>query len=352
MLSAGVDVIVEVLGGLQPAHRLVTAALDAGIPVVTANKSLVAEAGSELRALAARRRTAFAFDAAVIAGVPFLGSLARRPLAGEAREIAGILNGTSNSILTGMAAGATFESALAEAIARGYAEPDSSADITGLDAAQKLAVLLQVAGYAHARPADFPREPLTILDAADLAAARRLGGAIKPVAFASLDAESSSAWVGPAFVHDRHPLRRIAGVTNALQVTSVTGDAVLFAGPGAGPDVTAATIIDDIAEIVSGGIWSQDARAVVATATALRFDQPPDGGWFVKASNLDLQPRHVAELFASRGAPLLQVTSGDGSFFGLTAPVEFAAVREATDVLRAIGAKTYSIPILEGGACE
>jgi homoserine dehydrogenase len=352
VLNAGVDVIVEVLGGLQPAHRLVAAALDAGIPVVTANKTLVAEAGAELRALAARRRTGFAFDAAVIAGVPFLGSLSRRPLACEARAIAGVLNGTSNFILTRMSTGATFESALADAIARGYAEPDSSADISGLDAAQKLSVLLQVAGYCNARAADFPRAPLTILDPGDLAAARRLGGTIKPIACASLDPACSSAWVGPAFVHDRHPLGRIAGVTNALQVTNVTGDALLFAGPGAGPEVTAATIIDDIAEIVSGGTCLHGARIDTATRGPLRFDHPPDAGWFVKVRDLNLPAGHLAEFFASRGAPLLQLTSDTSGHFGLTAPAECAAVREVTEALRTLGATTYAIPLLEGGACE
>jgi homoserine dehydrogenase len=352
ILSAGVDVIVEVLGGLEPAHRLVAAALDAGIPVVTANKTLVAEAGVRLRSLAARRGTRFAFDAAVIAGVPFLGSLARRPLAGEAREVAGVLNGTSNYILTRMSAGATFEAAIADAIARGYAEPDSSADISGLDAAQKLGILLQVAGYPHVRAADFPRESLMILNSNDLAAARRLGGAIKPIAFAALDPDYPSAWVGPAFVHDRHPLGRIAGVTNALQVTGVTGDAVLFAGPGAGPEVTAATIIDDIAEIVSHGPCAERARSDVPTGPPVRFDQPPDGGWFVTTGNPGLRPGHVAEFFASRGVPLLHLTSCAGGQFALTAPAGAVAVREAVDGLRTTGAPAYAIPAIAGGSSE
>jgi homoserine dehydrogenase len=348
VVGSGVDVIVEVLGGLDPARRLVEAALDAGIPVVSANKTLVAAAGAELRGLASRRRTAFAFDAAVLAGVPFLGSLSRRPLIAEASEIAGVLNGTSNFILSEMAQGASFEKALTAAISRGYAEPDSRADISGLDAAQKLSVLLQLAGCAAVPPADVPSAALTILHPRDLTTARRLGGAIKPIAFASLRG-SGSAWAGPAFVPDDDPLSRINGVENGLRITGVNGHAVTFAGPGAGPEVTAVTILDDIVEIFTGGLSSSSAHTDRPDRSELRFDEPPDGGWFVRTGGgIDLQPAQVAEFFAARGVPFLHLVSERGDLVGLSAPAAWPAVQEAVAALRAIGAQAIAIPVIGG----
>ena len=353
VVGSGVDVIVEVLGGLDPARHLVRAALDAGIPVVSANKTLVATAGAELRALASRRRTAFAFDAAVLAGVPFLGSLSRRPLVAEACEIAGVLNGTSNFILSEMAQAASFDQALAEAIVRGYAEPDSSADVSGLDAAQKLSVLLQLAGYAAVPADDVPSAALTILDPRDLTAARRLGGAIKPIAFASVHGDGGCAWVGPAFVPEDDPLSRINGVENGLRITGVNGHAVTFAGPGAGPEVTAVTILDDIVEIFTGGLSSSFAHTDRSYRAALRFDEPPDGGWFVRTGKgVDLQPGHIAEFFAARGVPFLHLVNEGGDLVGLTTPAAWPVVQEATDALRAIGAHTIAIPVLDGGRRE
>lgn len=347
VVTTGVDVIVEVLGGLDPARQLVESSLDRGIPVVTANKTLVASAGADLRALAVRRRTAFAFDAAVLAGVPFLGSLSRRPLVAEACEIAGVLNGTSNFILSEMAQGASFEQALAEAIACGYAEPDSSADVSGLDAAQKLSVLLQLAGCAAVPANALPAASLTILGPRDLVAAQRLGGSIKPIAFASLAGDQSCAWVGPAFVREGHPLSRITGVENGLRMTSVNGHAVMFAGPGAGPEVTAVTILDDIAEIFTGGLSSPLAGTEPSDRHSLRFDQPPAKGWFVRVRGVDLQPGHVAEVFAARGVPLLHVLRDRGDVVGLTAEAGWFTVQQAAEALRAIGTHTIALPIVE-----
>jgi homoserine dehydrogenase len=353
VLEADVDVVVEVLGGREPAEELVRLALDAGIPVVTANKTLVAAAGAELRSLAGRRRTAFAFDAAVLAGVPFLGSLSRRPLAAGAREIAGIVNGTSNFILSQMAEGASCDAALAEAIARGYAEPDCDADLSGLDAAQKLSILLQLGGCRDVRAADLPRASLTILDPRDLAAARRLGGAIKPVVFASLAGDRGSAWVGPAFVRDEHPLSRLSGVTNGVLLTDADGHTVTFSGPGAGPAVTAATILDDIVEIFSGCPGSATVTPEQITAPVWQNAAPPSNGWFIRITEqLELQPHHVAEFLAANGVPLLHLLPDRGHLSGLTAPADWPTVRDATEALRSIGARVIALPILESGSRE
>ncbi len=144
---SGCDVVVEVLGGLEPARTLVTRALEAGVPVVTANKSLVAARGLELQAVAEAHGTSLYFEAAVLAGVPCVNTLARRPLASGAGTFAWIVNGTSHFVLSAMARGRSFDDALVEAVERGYAEPASTADISGRDAAEKLTILLQLAGH-------------------------------------------------------------------------------------------------------------------------------------------------------------------------------------------------------------
>ena len=353
VLEADIDVVVEVLGGLEPAGQLVRLALDAGIPVVTANKALVAAAGSELRALAARRHTALAFDAAVLAGVPFLGSLSRRPLVAGAREIAGVLNGTSNFVLTEMANGASADAALTEAVARGYAEPECDADISGLDAAQKLSILLELAGCTGVRARDLPGASLSILESSDLAAAGRLGGAIKPVAFASLDPDRGGAWVGPAFVRDDHPFSRLTGVANSVSLTDANGRTVTFSGPGAGPEVTAATILDDIVEIFSGCAGSAGITPPRITGPVADLTAPPAGGWFIRiAGTLEHEPQHVAEFLASNGAPVLHLLPDRGHLAGLTLPADWLTVRDAIEALRSIGARAIALPILESGSCE
>src|SRR4029079_5940229 len=151
-----VDVIVEALGGVDPAYALVRRALDRGIPVVTANKSLIAAHGEELAQLARRRATALRVEASCIAGVPFLGTFERRPLAARASGVTAILNGTTNSILTAMASGASFDAALADAQRLGFAEPDPSMDIRGAGDAEKLAILVRVFGRLLVDPAALP----------------------------------------------------------------------------------------------------------------------------------------------------------------------------------------------------
>jgi homoserine dehydrogenase len=345
VLSSRMDVVVEVLGGVEPARALVALALDAGIPVVTANKALIASHGGELRAIASRRGTTLAFDAAVLAGVPFLGSLARRPLVADARQIAGVLNGTSNFILTEMAAGATFAAALEDAIVRGYAEPDSAADVSGLDAAQKLAILLQLAGHGGVRAETLPRAGLDMLDPRDLVAGRRLGGAVKPVAFASVHPESGGAWVGPAFVAEGHPFGRLTGVTNGVRLTGWTGHTVTFEGPGAGPEVTAVTILDDIAEVVSSPKRFSSWPSTTSVPSSL--SEPPAGRWFVRIARSDVRSAHVAEFFASRNVPLLHLLEDRGWIFGLTVPAGFAPVHGIVEALESIGARVIALPVLE-----
>lgn len=351
LLAEPFDVAIEVLGGIEPARSHILAALHAGVPVVTANKSLLAACGAELRAVAARHGTWIACDAAVLAGVPFLGSLARRPLISSARRLEGILNGTTHFILTTMERGASFEAALAEAQRLGYAEPDSRADISGRDAAEKLCVLLQIAGCGGIRPAGLTTLGLDSVSAADLAGARALGGTLKPVGMTSLDPADSGAWVGPAFVPAAHAFARLTGVTNALSLTSAAGDTVSFSGPGAGPIVTATTILDDLAEALARGTRAPeelDAFDVIAPAAV---SQPSSGAWWLAvAPGPGPVPSAIASTIAERLSashlPALHLATVADRVYARTSAASWATVSAAATALRTDGYAVTVLPTL------
>ena len=339
------DVVVEVLGGIEPARTLVAEALSSGIPVVTANKSLVAAHGVELQALAAQNGTALYFEASVLAGVPCVNTLARRPLASGAGAWAGIVNGTSHFILSEMARGRSFDDALVEAVALGYAEPSSDADISGRDAAEKLTILLHLAGHTDVAVSDLPRRGISDLRQWHLAIAQRLGGVIKPVALADTG-HQPGAWVGPAFVLHTHPFALVRGVTNILSVGR--GDsAVLFSGPGAGPAVTAATVIDDVVEAASAG----GPRALTATENAFpvadRLRTPQAGPWFLALDGVSSTAGEVAEFLAANHLPGVSVV-GEGSHVGVvTASASHAVLLSAVDAIEATGVTVQWWPVLE-----
>jgi homoserine dehydrogenase len=341
------DVVVELLGGVEPARSLVQAALLARVPVVTANKTLIARHGAELRALADRQRTRLAYDAAVLAGVPFLGSLARRPIVASARRIAGILNGTSHVITTAMERGATLACALDRARRLGYAESDSTADTSGRDAAEKLAILLHTGGTADVAPDDVPRLPLDVLSRELMTGARRLGGAIKPVVLAHLDLPGAGAWVGPAFVPLDHPLARLDGVANILQLTTIAGDVITFAGPGAGPDATALTVLDDVIEVVTQTGGRREPRPVSRTQTdvtrALRT--PPACAWLLEIRHeRERDPRVVARRLSALSVPPQQIGAHAGAVIARTIPAPWPVVDRVLHSLRANGSTVVALP--------
>lgn len=349
-----IDLVVEVMGGVEPAATFVAAALRSGVPVVSANKSLVAAHGAELRAAARACATTFACEAAVLAGVPFLGSLIRRPLFASARRVEGVLNGTSHFILSEMDRGVAFGAALETAIARGYAEPDSGADITGRDAAEKLAILLQIAGCRDASPDRLPRLGIDCLEPADLAAARRAGGAIKPVAVADLDPRCPSSWIGPAFVDGAHPFARLDEVDNALRLTSSFDQVVTFTGPGAGPRVTAATLLDDAIETLERGT-SRSGLALTAVSSVKGRDlvAAPTGEWWLRVAGSDsITTADLGALLAARGTGILHVAEAADRLAVRVAAMSPAAVRDVARLLELRGARVLALPVLAGGRHE
>jgi homoserine dehydrogenase len=246
-----VDVVVEVMGGIEPARGLILEALRLRKPVVTANKELLATHSSELFAAAAAAEVELRFEAAVAGAIPIVHPL-KASLAGERiRRILGIVNGTTNYVLWRMATtGTGYAEALAEATELGYAEPDPSADVEGFDAAAKCAILASLAFNTRVVARDVYREGITDVTAADVAAAARMGYTVKLLAIAEEIEGEVSARVHPAMVPDGHPLAAVGEAYNAI---FVEGDAVgrlMFYGRGAGALPTGSAVLGDLVEVV------------------------------------------------------------------------------------------------------
>ncbi len=249
----GVDVVVELIGGETQALELARRALDGGQSLVTANKAIIARNGGELLALARRRAVSIGFEASVAGGIPILGSLAGGLSANRIRSLAGIVNGTSNYILSAMALeGASFEEALERAQALGFAEADPTYDVAGIDAGHKLAILAALAFDIDFRFADVHTEGISGVSPEDMEYAADLGYCIKHLALARRSEAGIEARVHPTLIPKDVLLASVHGVTNAVQVT---GDAVgvcLHTGPGAGALPTASAVLGDIIAIARG----------------------------------------------------------------------------------------------------
>jgi homoserine dehydrogenase len=244
-----VDVVIELLGGEEPARALVSEALERGKPVVTANKRIVAWHGPELHALAAKSGAELRYEAAVGGGIPLIAPLADDLAANRVLELRAIINGTTNYILTKMAEGAPFAQVLAEAQRLGYAEANPSDDVDGVDAADKLAILVRIAFGASCTPAQIHREGVRALDPQDLAYGREMGYALKLLATARRTDAGIEARVHPAFLPVDHPLARVDGARNAVHVIGDLCGPVMFSGLGAGGDATASAVLADLARI-------------------------------------------------------------------------------------------------------
>jgi homoserine dehydrogenase len=252
-----VDLVVEVMGGLEPAGTLVLAALQAGKPVVTANKELIAARAPQLIAAAAASGVPLLFEAAVGGGIPIIRPLTETLAGEQISRVMGIVNGTTNFILGAMTErGWSFADALAEAQRLGFAESDPIADVSGADAVAKAAILAGLAFGVWVDPARVHREGIERLGADDLAAADRLGYVLKLLAIAERTPAGVVARVHPAMVPKGHPLAAIRGATNAIFLSGAAVGELLFAGPGAGGDPTATAVLGDVIdaarELLSG----------------------------------------------------------------------------------------------------
>ena len=245
-----IGLVVEVIGGVQPAAQYLKDALTAGKHVVTANKEVMAKHGPELLALARRQGVNLLFEASVGGGIPILGCLMDELLANEFRSIRSIINGTTNYILTRMANDHTgFRQALAEAQERGYAEADPTNDVEGIDAVYKLSILAALAFHHRVDPEDIYRQGIARLQPQDFRYARELGYAIKSLAIATWEKGNLQARVYPALLPVDDMLAKVEGVYNAVEVEGSLCGRVLFHGQGAGRGPTTSAVVGDIIEV-------------------------------------------------------------------------------------------------------
>jgi homoserine dehydrogenase len=254
-----VDLVIEVIGGIEPARSLILTALRHGASVVTANKTLLAEDGATLFAAAEQAGADLYFEAAVAGAIPIIRPLRESLVGDEITSVIGIVNGTTNYILDRMdSAGVSFAEALAEAQQAGYAEKaDPTADVEGFDAAAKAAILASLAFHTRVTGADVYREGITQVTPADIASAHDMGCVVKLLAICQLSPPVSpgandrtvSVRVHPAMIPRSHPLAAVGGAYNAVFVESMSAGRLMFYGPGAGGSPTASAVLGDLVTV-------------------------------------------------------------------------------------------------------
>jgi homoserine dehydrogenase len=258
-----VDIVVEMIGGIEPARSLMLAAMRTGKSVVTANKALLGADAAAMHAAAREHGADLFYEASVAGAIPLLRPL-RESLAGDAvRRVLGIVNGTTNYILDKMdTSGAEFSDALAEAQALGYAEADPTADVGGYDAAAKAAILASLAFHTRVTAADVYRQGISAVTAADIESARVLGCVVKLLAICERNAGGISARVHPAMIPREHPLASVRGAYNAVFVEAESAGRLMFYGAGAGGGPTASAVLGDLVVVArnrTAGIRGPDA---------------------------------------------------------------------------------------------
>lgn len=308
-----IKVVAQLIGGLEPARTVMLKLLEAGKDVVTANKALLAEHGPELFDRARSLGRCIAFEAAVAGGVPIITNVSQCLSANQIGSLHGILNGTSNYIVSQMdELGWNYDDAVKEAQQLGFAEADPAMDVDGTDAAQKLAILAHLAFGARIRWADIPKTGIDTLDIADMQFAKELGYRIKLISHARLGRDGLELSVAPTLIRKGHPLAEVRANYNAI---SVVGDAVgdlFFHGQGAGQMPTASAVVADMIDTAVGRspitfrtleLWSQRESNV-----AIRPDCELPGRYYMRFQVAD-QPGVMAKITATLGDHHLSISS-------------------------------------------
>ncbi|MBI4537168.1 MAG: homoserine dehydrogenase [candidate division NC10 bacterium] len=265
-----IDIVVELIGGTTVAKTLCLEAVNKGKHLVTANKALLAEQGLEIYQAAATKRVDLGFEASVCGAIPIIRSVREGLVANQVRSIMGIVNGTTNYILTKMTeSGQAFATVLAEAQAKGYAEADPTLDVGGFDAAHKLQILGSLAYGSYIRYSDIHIEGIQKVEAVDIEFARELGCRIKLLAIAKEEQGELEVRVHPTMIPDSHLLASVGGVYNAVHIRGDSAGSLMFSGRGAGQMPTASSVVADIVEIAHNIIFHRPSRASLLPTTLM-----------------------------------------------------------------------------------
>jgi homoserine dehydrogenase len=306
-----VDIVCELIGGIDPARSLIVRAFANGKPVVTANKELLANYGKELFDAAEAAEADLYFEAAVGGGIPLIRPMKESLVGERIGRVLGIVNGTTNFILTQMSDhGSTFADALAEAQRLGYAETDPTADVEGFDAAAKCAIIASIAFNSRVVAGDVFREGIARIQPQDIADAKRLGYVVKLLAIAELEDGEVSARVHPAMIPAAHPLASVRDAFNAVFIEGPSIGQLMFYGRGAGGDPTATAVLGDLVTVsrhlVSGG---RGVGCTCALERRIRSMDDTKGQYYL---NLHVEDRpgvlaEIAEQFGRNGVSIERV---------------------------------------------
>ncbi|MEU3877703.1 MULTISPECIES: homoserine dehydrogenase [Streptomyces] len=339
-----IDVVVEVIGGIEPARTLITTAFRHGASVVSANKALLAQDGAALHAAAEQQGVDLYYEAAVAGAIPLIRPL-RESMAGDkVNRVLGIVNGTTNFILDRMdTSGAGYSEALDEATALGYAEADPTADVEGYDAAAKAAILAGIAFHTRVRLDDVYREGMTEVTAADFASAKKMGCTIKLLAICerAADGQSVTARVHPAMIPLSHPLASVREAYNAVFVEAEAAGQLMFYGPGAGGSPTASAVLGDLVAVCRNRLAEATGPGESAYT---RLPVSPMGDVVTRYHiSLDVADRpgvlaQVATVFAEHGVSIdtvrQQGKDGEASLVVVTHRATDAALSATVEALR------------------
>lgn len=350
-----VDLVIELLGGIEPARTLILAAIGAGSSVITANKALLAEDGDAIYSAAEAAGVDIYYEAAVAGAIPIIRPLRESLVGDEVTAVMGIVNGTTNFILDEMhTAGSDFATVLAEAQRLGYAEADPTADVEGYDAAAKAAILASLAFHTRVSLSDVSREGITGVTGDDMAAAAEMGCVIKLLARCVLSDDGSIAvGVHPTMVPLTHPLASIPGAYNAVFIESRNAGRLMFMGPGAGGSPTASAVLGDLVTAARNRV--RGARGPAESTYSARSITPPglvSSRYYVSMTVHD-EPgvlAQVAASFAGHGVSLQAVrqeSEGDDARLGvMTHLARHEQVAATIAELRSIPAVREEIAIM------
>lgn len=310
-----IDIVVELIGGINPAKEFILAALKKGKHVVTANKALLAECGNELFSEAVERGKNIYFEASVGAGIPIIKSLKEGLVANKFSSIFGIVNGTSNYVLSQMSKeGCSFANAINQAKLKGFAEKDPTLDIEGIDSAHKLVLLTYLAYGRIIKMKDIFIEGISQISASDIAYAKELGYEIKLLAIAKKEVEELEVRVHPTFLPVNHLLSSVDGVFNAIYVASDLAGELMFYGPGAGQLPAASAVVSDIVDLtqdIKAGLFKPTLNSIQdSSIKSLRQIDEFENKYYIRISVVD-KPGVLAKIsgiLAKFGISIASVT--------------------------------------------
>jgi homoserine dehydrogenase len=349
LMNVKAHIVVELMGGEEPAHEYMRYALEAGKHVVTANKEVMAKHGSELLEVAAANGVRLFYEASVGAGIPIISPLSRDLLANEITAVTAIINGTTNFMLTAMASdGVDYDEVLVEAQRLGYAEPDPTADVEGVDAAYKLAILCGLAFGLEVSPEKIDREGISRLTASDFAYADELGYTIKLLATGRVENGDLIASVRPTLIAHSEPLAKVDGVLNAVQIEGDLVGRVLFEGPGAGAAPTASAVLADVLELARDYVFTdrKPAPLAVLNVASMLPTEEHRSRYYIRLTVPD-RPGVLAQIAGALGerdvsiASMIQLevdeSSGTAELMLTTHVAEVGALRAALDQVEQAG---------------